>query len=246
MTVAQYIGSHGGIVMPYLTLGQASRETGVHKSTISRAIQDGRLSATHNEHGHYQIDPAELFRVFSPAPSETQNETPSSAEGNSAQPLLQPTATPAVGHEMVPWLVKRLESTEQELSETKDELSERDRSLQELREAYRALPSPERQQAELDRVREQHRQEIEKRDAEKVRLLAMERHQHEKESEEWKAELLRRKEEIQLARETGEVLRQRTEQEREARELLSQRLADIESRGLFDRLFNRKVTTTAG
>lgn len=226
--------------MPYLTLGQASKETGVHKSTISRAIQDGRLSATHNERGHYQIQPVELFRVFDPIPKAT----PSNDESNSAQPLLQPTATPEVGHEMLPWLVKRLESTEQELSDAKDELSERERSLQELREAYRALPSPERQQAELDRVKEQHRQEIEKQDAEKVRLLAMERHHHEKENAEWQAELLARKEEIRAAREAGEELRKRAEQEREVRDLLSQRLIDIESRSLFARLFNRKSTVT--
>lgn len=225
--------------MTYLTLGQASRETGVHKSTISRAIQDGRLSAQHNEHGHYQIDPAELFRVFDPMPSAT----PGDSESNPAQPPLQPTATPAAANEMVPWLVKRLESTEQELDEAKEQLNERERSLQELREAYRALPSPEQHEEELQRVKAQHVQELDKRDAEKVKLVAMERHQHEKESEKWKAELARRQEEIQAARDASEALKQKTEQERKARELLSQRLADLESRGFIDRLFNRKPTT---
>lgn len=65
----------------------------------------------------------------------------------------------------------------------------------------------------------------------------MERHEHEKESEKWKAELARRQEEIQVARET---LRQKTEQERKVRELLSQRLAEIESRGLIAPVFNRQ------
>ena len=231
--------------MTYLTLGQASRETGVHKSTISRAVQDGRLSANHNEHGHYQIDPAELFRVFDPIPGAT----PGNSESNPAQPLSQsgtpPVATPAAGQDMVPWLVKRLESTEQALDDAKEQLSERERSLQELREAYRALPSPEQHDAELQRIQGQHRQELDKRDAEKVKLVAMERHQHEKESEQWKAELARRQEEIQAAREASEVLRQKTVQEREARELLGQRLADIESRGLIARLLNRQPKSTA-
>lgn len=229
--------------MTYLTLGQASRETGVHKSTISRAIQDGRLSANHNEHGHYQIDPAELFRVFDPI----SIATPDNGESNPTQPLSNSDATPAVAQDMVPWLVKRLESTEQELDSAKEQLDERERSLQELREAYRALPSPEQHETELQRVREQHRQELDSRDAEKVKLLALERHEHEKESEKWKAELARRQGEIQAARDASEALRQKTEQERIARELLSQRLTEIESRGLIARLFNRQPkSVTAG
>jgi hypothetical protein len=50
-----------------LSLGQAAKETGVDKSTISRAIKSGKLSAHRKESGGYEIDPAELFRVFSPA-----------------------------------------------------------------------------------------------------------------------------------------------------------------------------------
>jgi molecular chaperone GrpE (heat shock protein) len=47
-----------------LTLGQAARETGLTKSAISKAIKNGRLSAPKGEQGQYQIDPAELFRVY--------------------------------------------------------------------------------------------------------------------------------------------------------------------------------------
>ena len=51
------------------SLGQAARETGLDKSTLSRAIKSGRLSAQRkNGSGGYEIDPAELFRVFPPAP----------------------------------------------------------------------------------------------------------------------------------------------------------------------------------
>jgi hypothetical protein len=46
------------------TLGQAAKETGISKTAISRAINSGRLSATRNDLGEYQIDPAELFRVY--------------------------------------------------------------------------------------------------------------------------------------------------------------------------------------
>ena len=51
----------------HLSLGQAAKETGMDKSTISRAIKSGKLSATRKENGGYEIDPAELFRVFAPA-----------------------------------------------------------------------------------------------------------------------------------------------------------------------------------
>jgi excisionase family DNA binding protein len=65
---------------PMLTLGQAAKETGVSKPTISKAINKGRLSATKNEQGEYQIDPAELFLVFplasKPPVSDLQSATP--------------------------------------------------------------------------------------------------------------------------------------------------------------------------
>lgn len=47
-----------------LSLGQAARLTGLGKTTLSRAIKAGRLSATRNETGGYSIDAAELSRVF--------------------------------------------------------------------------------------------------------------------------------------------------------------------------------------
>ena len=49
--------------MPY-TLGQAARATGKAKPTIARAIQTGRISASRSDDGAWQIDPAELHRVY--------------------------------------------------------------------------------------------------------------------------------------------------------------------------------------
>jgi hypothetical protein len=56
----------------HLSLGQAAKATGMDKSTISRAIKSGKLSATRKENGGYAIDPAELFRVFAPASQDTE------------------------------------------------------------------------------------------------------------------------------------------------------------------------------
>jgi hypothetical protein len=50
--------------MPTLSLRQAATEAGTSKSTILRAINSGRLSASRTDDGGYAIDPSELFRVY--------------------------------------------------------------------------------------------------------------------------------------------------------------------------------------
>ena len=49
----------------YFSLGQAAKETRKSKSVIYNALKSGRLSGRHNDKGEWEIDPAELFRVFS-------------------------------------------------------------------------------------------------------------------------------------------------------------------------------------
>ena len=46
------------------TLGQAAKAVGKAKGTIKNAIDKGRLSASKNEAGQYQIDASELHRVY--------------------------------------------------------------------------------------------------------------------------------------------------------------------------------------
>jgi excisionase family DNA binding protein len=59
-----------------LTLGQAAKLTGLGKTTLSRAIKAGRLSATRSATGGYNIDAAELARVYQfPAPTADQDAT---------------------------------------------------------------------------------------------------------------------------------------------------------------------------
>src|SRR4051812_34317770 len=52
--------------MTTFSIRDAAREAGVSKTSILRAIQSGRMSAPRKDDGGYAIDPAELFRVFSP------------------------------------------------------------------------------------------------------------------------------------------------------------------------------------
>ena len=48
----------------YLTLGEASKETGVQKSTLSKALKSGKLSYFDKTSAGYKIEPSELFRIY--------------------------------------------------------------------------------------------------------------------------------------------------------------------------------------
>jgi hypothetical protein len=53
-----------------LSLSEAATAAGIAKSTIWRAIKTGRISATRTYVGTYEVDPAELFRVFPATPKD--------------------------------------------------------------------------------------------------------------------------------------------------------------------------------
>ena len=79
-----------------LTLTESSKETGLTRSAIFKAIKSGRLSANKNNKGEFLIDPAELFRVYKQVnkemlPSEqlaTHKETQETAELSMMKRLL--------------------------------------------------------------------------------------------------------------------------------------------------------------
>jgi hypothetical protein len=50
--------------MPLVPLRTAAELTGKDRSTLLRAIEHGKLSATKSELGRYLVDPAELERVY--------------------------------------------------------------------------------------------------------------------------------------------------------------------------------------
>jgi hypothetical protein len=72
------------------SLKEAAETVGLGKPAILKAIQKGRISANKNDKGQWEIDPAELHRVYPPvsgngsetASSERQ-ETPKNDNGNS-------------------------------------------------------------------------------------------------------------------------------------------------------------------
>lgn len=104
------------------TLGTAARHVGKSKPTISKAIKDGKLSATKVD-GVYQIEPSELARVF-PSTSTTRATTsPQEAKGLSV-PLA-----------LAEQLNDHLEATVEDLKARLDDMKlERDQALQDARE----------------------------------------------------------------------------------------------------------------
>ena len=57
------------------TLGEAAIACGKSKSTISKAIKAGKISAEKNDHGTFEIEASELHRVYPPAPSPIEQNT---------------------------------------------------------------------------------------------------------------------------------------------------------------------------
>lgn len=60
------------------SLGQAAEAAGVSKTTLRRAIKSGRISANKREDGSFEIDGAELARVF---PRPTDGSAPPARHG---------------------------------------------------------------------------------------------------------------------------------------------------------------------
>jgi hypothetical protein len=58
----------------FYTLGTAAKASGIAKSTVLRAIRNHRISATRSDTGDWEIDPAELHRVFPAAPTARNTE----------------------------------------------------------------------------------------------------------------------------------------------------------------------------
>lgn len=55
---------------------EAAKLVGRAKSTILKAIRNGRISAKKNDSGEWQIEPVELFRAYAPAERSARNSTP--------------------------------------------------------------------------------------------------------------------------------------------------------------------------
>lgn len=115
----------------YLTLGQAAKETGKSKATISKALKNGTLSYFEKTKAGYKIDPAELFRVFSKQLTNIKSEQSQTPNLNTENSALQ----------------ARLEVTEKRLEDAQKTTDQLQRMLDDERQerkelTQRLLPSP--------------------------------------------------------------------------------------------------------
>jgi len=103
------------------TLGEASKATGRSKSTISKAIKSGRISANKGETGAFAIDPSELHRVYPATVESEQNRTLQTPKVNSRDDGL------------IRELQARLEATQERLTDKETVISD----LREDRDRWR-------------------------------------------------------------------------------------------------------------
>ena len=107
------------------TLGQAAKATGKTKSTIQVAIKSGRISAARDDLGRYQIDPAELHRVYALVTDKTD-------EPNAARPLDRPQPDPEIR--------AQFERLDEQIAFLRSQLEAKDRQIDAL--TLRLAPPP--------------------------------------------------------------------------------------------------------
>ena len=78
------------------TLAAAVTATGLNKRTILRAIKSGQIAATKDEQGEWQIEVAELQRVFPPSAAEVQRVLSPNTQSSDAGAASERPATPDV------------------------------------------------------------------------------------------------------------------------------------------------------
>ena len=105
---------------------EASKRVGKSKASIIRDIGNGKLSASRNERGHYQIDPSELARVYGAETLETAHETPRAVSRDASDP--------AETCSKIEVLRSELSAARQTIEDRDKELHHRDRTIDDLRD----------------------------------------------------------------------------------------------------------------
>jgi hypothetical protein len=134
--------------MPY-SIKQAAEATGKTKPTILRAIQKNKISAKKDEHGEWEIDPAELHRVYPAVPEGTSAHTDANGVSVSREiELLREML--ADKDRQIDGLNRRLESLDEERRTTLRQLTA---LLTDQREQAVITPPPETPAAEARKTR---------------------------------------------------------------------------------------------
>lgn len=113
--------------MVNLTLREAVKRFDVSRPTLMKALQSGRVSAVKDEAGNWQIDPAELVRVYRPRGAGGDKSLP---PGSPVLPEVDP---------KIAILERELDAERLKRAAAETLAEERGRHLDDLR---RLLPSP--------------------------------------------------------------------------------------------------------
>jgi len=133
-----------------LTLGQAAKHAGRAKGTLSKALNNGQISAEKDGKGRWQIDPSELTRWMESNPllnapknqDTTLSETPENPSGNSALSV------------EVKLLREQIDNLETERGRERDQLSE---TIEDLR---RRLDGSESERIRLNAILTDQREKV--------------------------------------------------------------------------------------
>lgn len=118
------------------SISRAAKETGLSKSTISRAVKGGKISAARQDDGSYLIEPAELFRVYPRRVAQPTNDATHDAPRN---PHEEAPATPSHAEEI---LRVRLEMTEAMLAQERETVADLRKRLDMATDKVLALARP--------------------------------------------------------------------------------------------------------
>lgn len=138
---SQETATYHGLTMPKLTLNQAAKAAKKSKAALLESIRNGRLTAPKDDFGRYQIDPAELFRVYPPNQSEPSDK-------NQGRPQEEPRETTLLqaNVEHLHELLRQIESERDDLRRRLDQSEEERRATQikltALLTDQRAKPEP--------------------------------------------------------------------------------------------------------
>lgn len=120
------------------TLGQAAKATGRSKSTILRALQTGKVSGSKNAHGQYEIDPAELHRVYRGTVQEERNDDARNSGATGSE-----TAVLRAELDAIQRLAEERQRTIEDLRQRLDREGEERRKLTAMLTDQRPAPAPE-------------------------------------------------------------------------------------------------------
>ena len=116
--------------MTKLSANRAAKEAGIAKKTLLEAISSGRLTAAKNDKGHWEIDPSELFRVYSKTSfSEPKKPQPTHQENHKKTSVLEVE---------VKMMREQIERMDAERERERSQLSEQIEVLKELAERQSA------------------------------------------------------------------------------------------------------------